>query len=112
MSARRAVKTIPTFGLRAAGLGFPIGRDCKIVEVDGSAIQSDSMTRSYLTELEELLKGNYKKITEGVWYASEIPPEGKEGRPEAKIVENRMLFEMRHLEKEAMGKDKKKKSEQ
>jgi hypothetical protein len=112
MSARRAVKTIPTFGLRAAGLGFPIGRDCKIVEVDESAIESDDTTRSHLTELQELLMGSYKKITEGVWYASEIPPEAKEGKPEAQIVENRMLFEMRHLEKEAMGKDKKKKGEQ
>jgi hypothetical protein len=110
MSARRAIKTIPTFGLKAEGLGFPIGRDCKIIEIDESAAQSDSSTRSNLAELEELLKRSYKKITEGVWYASETPPEAKEDKLEAKIVERRMLFEMSHLEKEAMGKDKKKKA--
>jgi hypothetical protein len=109
MGARRAIKTIPTFGLTVAGLGFPIGRDCKIIEIDGSEIQSDSSARSNFTELEELLKGSYTKPAEGVWYASEVPPSAKENKPEAKIVERRILFEMSHLEKEAIGKDKKKK---
>jgi hypothetical protein len=109
MGARRAIKTIPTFGLRAEGLGFPIGRDCKIIEIDETA-KTDSETRLNLAQLEELLKKSYKKITEGVWYASETPPETKEDKPEAKIVEKRMLFEMSHLEKEAIGKDKKKKA--
>ncbi len=112
MGARRAVKTIPTFGLRTAGLEYPIGRDCKIIEIDGSAIESDSSTRANLAELEELLKRTYTKVVEGVWDASETPLETKEEKPEARIVERRMQFEMSHLEKEAMKKDKKKMGEQ
>jgi hypothetical protein len=109
MGARRAVKTIPTFGLKVKGLDYPIGRDCKIIEIDESIAQSDSSTRSNLDQLEELLKRSYMKLVEGVWYRREVPPQAKEDKPEAKIVEKRMLFEMGHLEKEAMGKDKKKK---
>jgi hypothetical protein len=110
MGARRAVKTIPTFGLKAEGLDYPIGRDCKIIEIDQSAAQTDISTRSNLAELEELLKKSYSKVAEGVWYTKEVAPQAGEDKPEAKIVEKRMLFEMNHLERESTGKDKKKKS--
>jgi hypothetical protein len=107
MGARRAVKTIPTFGLRAKGLDYPIGRDCKIIEIDQSVAQSDNSISSSLSQLEELLKRSHSKVVEGVWFTKESAPPANEDRPEAKIVEKRMLFEMSHLEKEAMKKDKK-----
>jgi hypothetical protein len=108
MGSRRAVKTIPTFGLRAKGLDFPVGKECKIIEIDESMIQSDSPTHSSLAELHKLLEKTYIKVTDGIWYAKEATPQEREEKPEARIVERRLLFEMSHLEKEALKKDKKK----
>ena len=112
MTARRAANSIPMFGLRAKGLDFPVGRDCRIIEIDQSLIESTSETISSFAELQELLKKSYKKVADGVWYGaekSEMAPENV--RPEAKVVEGRLLYEMSHLEKETIEKDKKRKTE-
>lgn len=109
MGARRAVKTIPTFGLRTKGLDFPVGKECKIIEIDESIEQSDSSTHSNLAELHKILGKTYTKVTDGIWYAKEATPQEREEKPEARMVERRLLFEMSHLEKESIEKDKKKK---
>ncbi|WXG45181.1 MAG: hypothetical protein WED05_00365 [Candidatus Atabeyarchaeum deiterrae] len=113
MTAKRAANSIPIFGLRAKGLEFPVGRDCRIIEIDQSLIESTSETSSSFVELQELLKKSYKKVADGVWYTVEkYEMVSEKVKPEAKIVEGRMLYEMSHLEKETTEKDKKRKTEE
>lgn len=111
MGARRAVKSIPTFGLRVKGAEFPLGRDCRIAEIEESMEGSDSTTRTTLAKLEALLKKPHTKQSEGIWIVKDAPASAMgEMKTEAKILERRMQFEMSHLEKETTGKDKKEKS--
>jgi len=114
MVAKRTANSIPIFGLKVKGLDFPVGKDCKITEVDESLKDSDKLARSNLVELENLLKRPYGKLTNGIWYAREAPLPGKEEKlkTEARILESRMQYEMGHLEKETVEKDKKRKTEE
>lgn len=113
MVAKRTANSIPIFGLRAKGLDFPVGKDCKITEIDESLKNSDKLTQSNLVELEGLLKRPYTKQAEGIWYTKEVPQLGKEElKIEARVLESRMQYEMDHLEKTTTGKDKKKKTEE
>jgi hypothetical protein len=113
MGAKRAVKPIPTFGLRVKGAEFPIGRDCKIIEVDEATAGSDENTRASLSELEALLKKPHRKQGEGIWYVEDFATESKgETRTEAKILERRIQFEMSHLEKETIAKHSKRRTEE
>ena len=112
--ARRTANSIPIFGLKVKGLEFPVGKDCKIAEVDESLKNSDEQARSNMENLEAFLKIPYTRLADGIWYAKEPPVPRKEEtlKPEAKVLERRMQYEMGHLEKESVQKDKKKKAEE
>ncbi|WXG42559.1 MAG: hypothetical protein WED04_00370 [Promethearchaeati archaeon SRVP18_Atabeyarchaeia-1] len=113
MGAIRNVKSIPTFGLKTKGATFPIGRDCRVIQIDESLTGSDSTTRADLAELEALLKKPHTEQSKGVWRVGELPSkEEGEMKTEAKVLEKRMQFEMSHLERETTGKGKKKESEE
>jgi hypothetical protein len=112
--ARRAANSIPIFGLKVRGLEFPVGKDCEIAEVDESLKNYDEQVRSNMTNLEALLRIPYTRLTDGIWYAKEQAGLRKEEKlkPEAKVLERRMEYEMGHLEKESVQKDKKKRTEE
>jgi hypothetical protein len=113
MVAKRIANSIPIFGLRVKGLDFPVGKDCKIAEVDESQRDSDKLAHSNLVELENLLKRPHAKLTEGIWYAREAPlPRKEKLDTEARVLESRMQYEMGHLEKETVEKDKKRRTEE
>jgi hypothetical protein len=113
MGARRTVKSIPTFGLRKKGIEFPLGRDCTIVEIEESRAESDSATRTNLADLSTLFKRPHIKRSAGIWRVEDVSPaETGEFKTDAKILERRMQYEMSHLEREAMTKNKKGKQEE
>nr|MDO8097881.1 hypothetical protein [Candidatus Njordarchaeota archaeon] len=114
MVARRAANSIPIFGLKVKGLDFPVGKDCKITEVDESLKDSDKLASSNLVQLEDLLKRPYTKLADGIWHIKELPVPQKEEKlkPEARTLERRMQYEMSHLEKETVEKDKKRRAEE
>jgi hypothetical protein len=112
--ARRTANSIPIFGLKVRGLEFPVGKDCKIIEVDESLKDSDEQARSNMAQLEALLRVTYFKLADGIWYAKvpPLPQKGEALKSEASILERRMQYEMGHLEKETVEKDKKKRTEE
>jgi hypothetical protein len=110
MGARRIVKSIPIFGLRKEGAEFPLGRDCKIIEIEESLIGSDNAIRVNMQEFDALLRKPHIMHGAGIWHLEDVPPPAKdEIKTEAKILERRMQFEMSHLERETIAKTKKEK---
>ena len=112
MGARRIVKSIPIFGLKKEGAEFPLGRECKIIEIEEALVASDNTTRINMEEFETLLKKPHTRTGAGISRLEEVSPPAKgETSSEAKILERRMQYEMSHLERETIGKRKKGKEE-